>query len=234
MSMMARIRGWMQRTAAARFDGPERSFGDTVQLVLAMVGHALRMGWRLLRAKYDLRRTDSGRWVTVEGKAIVQGKGKVRIGEHCKLVGYPAPVHISAGRGGLVEIGAETFLSTGVRISAAQAVTIGRGCWLGDDAMIMDTDQHSVDNRDAPPARQRVSIGDNVWLASRVIVLKGVSIGQGAVVAAGAVVTKDVPAYTLAAGVPAKVIRRIGDADENSSASAGGSGGAAGRSAGPA
>ncbi len=202
--------------AAAHLDETSPSLGDKIRLVFVMAGYASRMAWRSVNAKVDLRRAECGRWVTVEGKALIQGKGKVRIGDHCKFVGNPAPVHISAGRKGSVEIGAGTFLSTGVRISAAHSVTIGRDCWLGDDAIIMDTDQHAVDNRDAPPANDRVSIGDNVWLAVRVIVLKGVSIGDGAVVAAGAVVTRDVPACTLVAGVPAKVIRRIGGSDETS------------------
>ena len=54
-----------------------------------------------------------------------------------------------------------------------------------------------------------LSIGDNVWLATRVIVLKGVSIGEGSTIASGAVVTKDIPPYSIAAGVPAKVIKTI-------------------------
>ena len=54
-----------------------------------------------------------------------------------------------------------------------------------------------------------VRIGDKAWLGLRVIILKGVEIGEGAVVAAGSVVTKDVPSWTIAAGNPAKVIREI-------------------------
>jgi acetyltransferase-like isoleucine patch superfamily enzyme len=73
----------------------------------------------------------------------------------------------------------------------------------------MDNDFHGVDRRDQAKPPARILIEDNVWLATRCTVLKGVTIGTGAVVAAGAVVTKDVPPYTLVAGVPARIIRHI-------------------------
>ena len=58
------------------------------------------------------------------------------------------------------------------------------------------------------------SIDNNVWIATRATILKGVTIGDGAVIAAGAVVTKNVPAYTVVAGVPAKVIRYINKSED--------------------
>ncbi|WP_414717367.1 acyltransferase [Telluribacter sp.] len=73
----------------------------------------------------------------------------------------------------------------------------------------MDNDFHGTANRDEEPAPEAVILEDNVWLATRSMVLKGVRIGEGAVVAAGAVVTKDVPPYTMVGGVPAKVIKQL-------------------------
>jgi acetyltransferase-like isoleucine patch superfamily enzyme len=70
--------------------------------------------------------------------------------------------------------------------------------------MIRDDDEHYVG--DGSPTAP-VTIGDHVWLGTRAIILKGVTIGDGALVAAGAVVTKDVPPKTLVGGVPARVIR---------------------------
>ena len=71
----------------------------------------------------------------------------------------------------------------------------------------MDRDYHSTshDKKIMKP----VLIGNNVWVGCRAIILKGVTIGEGAVVAAGAVVTKDVPPFTLVAGNPARVIREV-------------------------
>ena len=73
----------------------------------------------------------------------------------------------------------------------------------------MDSDFHAVGDLDAPGKSAPITIEDDVWLATRAVVLKGVTVGRGAVVATGAVVTKDVPPYTLVAGVPARPIRTL-------------------------
>ncbi|MBN4056316.1 hypothetical protein JYT20_01205 [Rhodothermus sp. AH-315-K08] len=73
----------------------------------------------------------------------------------------------------------------------------------------MDCDFHGVENRASPGKTSPIVIEDDVWLATRATILRGVRIGRGAVVAAGAVVTKDVEPYTLVAGVPAKQIRKL-------------------------
>lgn len=83
---------------------------------------------------------------------------------------------------------------------------------------IQDNDGHPLDP-DARRHRERVALGDirpvrignNVWIAPRCTILKGVTIGDNAVVATGSVVTKDVPANTLVAGVPARVVRRLAE-----------------------
>ncbi|MCQ2515275.1 MAG: hypothetical protein MJ094_00245 [Saccharofermentans sp.] len=69
----------------------------------------------------------------------------------------------------------------------------------------MDSDAHKVIGNDNE-ARE-ISIGNHVWIGSRVTVLKGVSIGDGAIIAAGSVVTKDVPAHSMVAGCPARVVK---------------------------
>jgi acetyltransferase-like isoleucine patch superfamily enzyme len=88
-------------------------------------------------------------------------------------------------------------------------VTIGKNCLIGNYALIMDSDYHSLNDRSLPGEAAPIEICDDAWIATRAIVLKGVRIGAGAVVAAGAVVTEDVPPRTLVAGVPAKVVRSL-------------------------
>lgn len=210
MSMMReRVRQWWKKTADARFGGQPETMSDRWQMILATAERVGTVGKSVVRSHIDLRGCRRGRWVTVEGRAILQCKGKLEIGDRCKMIGFPAPIHISVGRKGALSIGADAILSTGVRISASQSVRIERSCWIGDDVIIMDTDHHRADDRDAEPKIAEVVIDEGAWLASRVIVLKGVRVGRGAVVAAGAVVTKDVPEYTLAAGVPAQVVRQL-------------------------
>jgi tetrahydrodipicolinate N-acetyltransferase len=114
--------------------------------------------------------------------------------------------------GGTLAIGHGTNVNgLGTRILCAQEVTIGAHCTLSWDVQVLDNDFHTltVDGVEQPSVAP-VRIGDRVWVGTRAVVLKGVTIGDGAVVAAGAVVTRDVPAGAVVAGVPARV---IGQAD---------------------
>ena len=89
-------------------------------------------------------------------------------------------------------------------------MTVGEHCTLSWDVTVTDSDFHAlvVDGVEQP-ADGPVRIGDRVWIGTRAVVLKGVTIGDGAVVAAGAVVTRDVPAGAVVAGVPARVVRTV-------------------------
>ncbi len=113
-------------------------------------------------------------------------------------------VRLEVLRGGRIAIGDGTYLNRNVLVVAAREVRIGHDCKIAWDVVIMDTDQHSVDgvDRSAP-----VIIEDNVWVGCRAIVLKGVRIGNDAVIGAGAIVTKDVPAGAVVAGPAAAIVR---------------------------
>jgi len=106
---------------------------------------------------------------------------------------------------GQLELGSG-FCNSNVKIRCTESITIGKNAAISHDVTIMDSDAHDMDY---PGYRMTkpVVIGNNVWIGSRAMILKGVKIGDGAVVAAGAVVTKDVPANTVVAGSPAKIIK---------------------------
>lgn len=109
-------------------------------------------------------------------------------------------------KGALIQIGDNCGFS-GVRIRAAKNVKLGNNVRCGANVLITDTDAHTDDPRagdDAP-----VVIGDNVWLGMNVMVLKGVHIGENSLIGAGSVVTKDIPANVVAAGIPCQVIREL-------------------------
>ncbi len=109
--------------------------------------------------------------------------------------------------GARLALGKGVFLNRGVRITCESAITIGQRSVVGWDTVILDTDQHERAGMGDPLGP--VVIEEDVWLGCRVIVLKGVTIGRGAVVAAGSVVVSDVPPDTLVAGQPARVIRTL-------------------------
>jgi tetrahydrodipicolinate N-acetyltransferase len=97
----------------------------------------------------------------------------------------------------------------GTKLLCAREIMIGAFCTFSWDVQVLDNDFHAltVDGVEQPSAAP-VRIGDRVWLGTRAVVLKGVTIGDGAVVAAGAVVTRDVPAGAVVGGLPATVIGR--------------------------
>ena len=107
-------------------------------------------------------------------------------------------------------LGEGVFINMGCRFQDTGSITIGEGTLIGHGTTLT-TLNHSIDpDRRADMEPAPVTIGRHVWLGAGVTVVPGVTIGDGAVIGAGAVVTKDVRADTIAAGVPAKVIRSTG------------------------
>lgn len=113
-----------------------------------------------------------------------------------------------------IEIGSNTKINNGfVAIAEKSSITIGQSCLIGTQVEIYDSDFHALsaearrngDWHEASPVR----IGDNVFIGSNVKILKGVTIGDGCVIANSSLVTKDIPKNCLASGVPATVIRAI-------------------------
>lgn len=100
----------------------------------------------------------------------------------------------------------------GIRSAVHGPVTIGNDVMMGQEVIIY-TSRHNDDRIDIPMRQQGmkdvvpVVIGDDVWIGSRVIILPGVTIGKGCIIGAGAVVTRDVPEYSVVGGVPARVLR---------------------------
>lgn len=144
---------------------------------------------------------------------------RLSIGEDC----YIRTRVIFEKPDGVLSIGNRTFIGKGL-IAIACRVSIGDDVMMAWGVTVVDHDSHSVDFEKRAGDTQRwlqgikdwstvkmgaVTICNKAWIGFNVSVLKGVTIGEGAVIAAASVVTKDVPAWTLSAGNPAKVIRQL-------------------------
>jgi maltose O-acetyltransferase len=165
---------------------------------------------RVLRSRWLLRRcAQVGRLPRIYGKLRLYAWGRVTIGEKLLLMGTLVPSEIVAQPGGVVEIGDNVFINYGVSISAHQHIRIGNRCQIGNWSVLMDNDYHDVEDHGRPSPSAPIILEDEVWLGARVIVLKGVTIGRGAVIGAGSVVTRSVPPRSVAAGVPARVVRTL-------------------------
>jgi maltose O-acetyltransferase len=123
-----------------------------------------------------------------------------------------APIEFVTHKGARIAIGDHTFINYGTSISAYEQGKIGRHCLLGHYTLVLDRNEHGVEQREVAPPPAQVIIEDHVWIGSRVIILPGVCVGHHSVVGAGSVVTKDIPADSLAVGNPARVVRRFGRA----------------------
>jgi maltose O-acetyltransferase len=141
--------------------------------------------------------------VTIGKRSLVQGK--------MRLTGSENP-------GELLTIGDDTLVTGGLHVDLGAPVRIGNSVRIGHDVSLLTV------NHEVGPSNLRagtsvscpIVVEDGVWLASRCTVLPGVTIGAGAIVAAGAVVTRDVPPHALVAGVPARVVRELPEQAESS------------------
>lgn len=147
-------------------------------------------------------------------------KNNITIGNSCEL-----NCILISGKSGRIKFGDFTTVRENSKIFSTNSIVIGNYVIISNNVIISDNNNHptnpylrlemsksgfysdlwNADHSESSP----IVIKDNVWIGERAIILKGVTIGQGAIVATSAVVTKDVPAYSIVAGNPAKVVKSL-------------------------
>jgi acetyltransferase-like isoleucine patch superfamily enzyme len=168
--------------------------------------------WNRARIHWELlRRGAFARW-PLEGNVLeALQQGRLEIGPEVLL---EPGVWITAPGSARVRIGAGTFLNKGVMIAAEQLVEIGEHCMLANGCFVSDAN-HRHDDPEKPitwqgfESKGPTRIGENCWLGANVVVTSGVSIGERCVIGANSVVTRDIEPFSVAAGLPAKVITRV-------------------------
>lgn len=183
---------------------------------------ALSTLWFRLLAPW--RNVRCGKQIEVYGRVIVRSpRGRIVVGDRAQLLSSPwrtsatgisSPVRLRTFFDSAEIIFGEGAGMNGGSVTArSKTIRIGRNTMIGPDCAILDSDFHvawppearadmSGDELDAP-----VTIGDNVWLGARCLVLKGVDIGENCVIAAGSVVVNSIPPNSLAGGNPARVLK---------------------------
>ncbi|MEM1126735.1 MAG: acyltransferase [Bacteroidota bacterium] len=144
---------------------------------------------------------------------IIYNQGTLRVGARFRVSSFQTRPELGTHPEGRLLIGDHVFVNKGASIYACGEIEIGDHCLVADYATIWDSSFHEVSPED--PAEPRpVRLGRNVWIGRGAMVMPGVHIGDHAVVAAGSVVTKDVPSRTVVAGVPTRVIKTFECADD--------------------
>jgi len=209
MTITQRINAKMTVLALDHFEREAQTATERVKIRLVLLNKLMGAALNLLNARIRLRNCETGSMVAVKGRLKVNASGQIKIGNNTSIWSHVGVSQLSAGPRALIEIGHDTFINTGTIITSRKHIKIGNNCNIANQVIIMDDDFHGIDDREMASAKGEIIIGNNVWIATRATILKGVTIGDGAIVAAGAVVTKDVLPYTIVGGVPARFIRNI-------------------------
>ncbi|MEH7386093.1 sugar O-acetyltransferase [Bacillus sp. JJ1521] len=115
-----------------------------------------------------------------------------------------------------ITVGDNFYTNTNCTILDCAKVTIGNNVWIGPNVSLY-TPNHAIDAIERKAGYERslpITIGDNVWIGGSVTIVPGVTIGENSIIGAGSVVTKDIPANVIVAGVPSKIIRPITEKDK--------------------
>jgi acetyltransferase-like isoleucine patch superfamily enzyme len=168
--------------------------------------------WNRARIHYEMaRRQAFARWPLQGNVLEMLGEGRLEIGAQVLL---EPGVWLTAPAPGRIRIGAGSFLNMGVMVAAKELVEIGEHCMFANGCFITDAN-HRFDDPHRPvpwqgfESKGPTRVGDNVWCGANVVITSGVTIGERCVIGAGAVVTADIPPFSIAVGAPAKVVRTI-------------------------
>jgi acetyltransferase-like isoleucine patch superfamily enzyme len=171
-----------------------------------------QLPWRRARIHAHFARSGAFCKWPVHGEVLdAFDEGRLEVGAGTL---FEPGVWITLGPDARVRIGEGTFLNLGVMVAAHTLVEIGDHCMFANGCFVTDAN-HRFDDPDRPVPWQGFSskgptrVGDNVWCGANVVVTSGVTIGERCVIGANSVVTEDVPAFSIAAGAPAKVLRTI-------------------------
>jgi acetyltransferase-like isoleucine patch superfamily enzyme len=157
------------------------------------------------------RRRAFARWPVHGNLLEAFREGRLEVGEHTLLEPH---VWLTAPDDARIRIGSGTFLNVAVMVASVELVEIGDHCMFANGCFITDG-AHRFDDASRPVPWQGFTtkgptrVEDNVWCGANVVVTSGVTIGERCVIGANSVVTRDIPAFSVAAGIPARVLRPI-------------------------
>jgi galactoside O-acetyltransferase len=185
--------------------------GLIVQILKSICGKANGVRLHLTRLWLKMQGIELGENVYIGKNVNIQLSpgGQLKIGNNVVILDHTKFVN----PGAFLEIGNSTFISHHCEIASSQSIVIAENCAFAAYCTIIDTDKNYSDLLTPMPLRKGntspIKIENNVWLAYKVTILRGVTISEGCVVGANAVVTKNIPPYSIAVGIPATAVKCI-------------------------
>ncbi|MFD0618977.1 acetyltransferase [Paenibacillus sp. GCM10027629] len=149
-----------------------------------------------------------GRLGRITGRLTIKNRGEFVVGKNVSFHSKPFQSSITVSKQATLLVGDNVFFNYGLDIGCTKSIRIGSNTIIGPMVNMIDTNFHPVDVNDRSESKDIV-ISENVWIGRGVLILPGVTIGRNSVIAAGSVVTRDIPSNVMAGGTPAKVIRAI-------------------------
>ena len=150
-----------------------------------------------------------GAFPVFSGRIRFRLDGAASFGSKFDIEAPLAGVLIRVAPGASLTVGNNCSLASGVQLEAWHDIRIGNSVLIGAFSTIFDDDRHDIEPGAAARYKGPLVIEDNVWMPHHVTVLPGVTIGEGCVIGAYSVVSRDIPPYSFAAGSPARVIRKL-------------------------
>lgn len=169
----------------------------------------------LLRSYRFKKKTNCDGRPHINGPVHILNGKRITVGKKLCL---DRDVKLEVWENGHIEIGSNVFINARSHITSSSSIFLGDDVLIGSDVLISDNNHGKSDSYQElmiPPRQRKLSskgvvvIEKNVWIGDKVIVLGNVKIGQGSVIGAGSVVTKDIPSFSVAVGNPARVIKKF-------------------------
>lgn len=172
-----------------------------------------KLAWRPFWFRHGIEFTGVTNWkeypLLPHRRPFIENLGRMVFGRHVAFRCASRPTFLGTGRGATLQLGDHVFVNDGAQLCSHHDITVGNFTRIGMGARIDDTLFHPICPDEPEVRRAPIRLGWNTWIGQGAIIMPGVTVGDHSIVGAGSIVTRDIPARSVAVGSPARVIREF-------------------------